>query len=1756
MADFDPDSYLSQKGTSTGFDPDRYLSRREDSLNPETTKALSDFAPLPETETGTKAPAWSGLRNAALGVTGLTPLGPFMSAPFLWNKMQESGRVTWSDPAAGRAARTNLLSNIKDFYGAHATWGDTPAGREAQQLPQQYPGAFPPQSFGTTPNFLEELKKPVIAAGKTLGAFVPTSLEGAKSQLTMMMGAGVDPQAWMNQVAKTSVGNAVLIHRARQSPMFSQEWWDNIMPLAAQGLMELGAVKAIFGGGSVKPPIQTDPIPAAGIKMAPDQFEEAAQARLGELDAQDSLTPVEEAEKANLEAGLSEGGDVGTLASQHGIEIGGETDAIQPSDAQVEGGKTPQRVEARPEGEVPVAGGSDYVERAAQGAEPGREVPPEPVSPGESVVAAPPEPAHEPGTALAEEPPPETPAAEPQAPVETGPPKTGTTISHQGRLMDVVKVESRPIKGTYFVHLRPAGKPKGKAIVTRWPQRKLMFKTRPPADNFGSDTTPVANFVMGNGGVLSRTGAVRRGIFARSPDLWDDVAKLSHPTHNRIYQVNGVLPDKMAQMLYDEGLINDPYAGTMWRELEKESRTVRGEASMEREAAREEKAATREAGQQKKAFEEGQQNVYRQHASQGKEAPKVQAADLGIGDTVTVDGQELKVKDIDVDNLNVTLEDGKRFGIQEVGANEIIWGEHEPAPVSDEFVPPGEEETPTQPAKEFALEKPESVEEQKARVAREETQKAARATETEKKAQVKYGWQQKKTGTTGDLGQMEIEQVEQRPQGDLFAQGKKLRLRSEKEGGYVNAEIMREVLDFGRNLYRKGMDFARWAGEMVRHLGEKIAEHLQPIWRSITGQNILPHARERGSVPIPGPKREKGFSFKPPGERQFAVFQSEAQKKGYDPTPDLYDYWKNHLESLPEPGESFQTHSERVPAMQVNAGTYTDAMANNQIMLASQIKRAAYKRGVNLAEPTATAPPTVLPGPENEVTVRMASKGKQKAVSFTLQPDQIPAFIQKQLAMGNSIISAPKGAISKIANMEKANVLPSQRTAAGLPEWEPARDEAPGVVNDADGSWKQPPPPGSGNGPTPPGQNPWKASKRSLGTKWRDWWENFWPRTRAAIALEGETPVVTAHHQWLTDIQDGIFDYVDTEAHQTLAKMDMNDVIRQEHFDVQLYQYHRFAEGDHPDVAWEKAIKDSPLSPVYRYIRDREAEISAAAKELAMPKPSRIEGPYLPRTTNEEGKAIVNAPYEEKTMGGMLRKSMGVFDNSRTHDTMLTGISQKVPVQYNPAIESAWHHNKYGTQLIATARLVKTLRDEGVLFDKYEDALRASKDKDPQKLRANAFGGRDYWVRNRQESVFIKQNFLERGFRTPWSKFNELTNSWIRNPELVNPAPHVTKNMGYKYLLGLINAETMKRDAVEFMTGSDLRKVFEHYYPMPKSELRIPQIEAREIGNWYQKVTNKGISINGPSQKFIFHTADPAMRFSLWKHYVRNGLSHQEAANRVALDLVRYDENSGGLNLWKSTPFNWFSTWRTGTYVTLFNHLKRNPVRTIAFIGALDYIREVIYRKTGKWTHMPHDYLEAPIAEAVEAGIRAKHEMDAGRSPAKALGGAAISVAGILGTTFAFGPGGGQAPDTIGQLMGVLKGDPGARLRVMNMFFGLSQMFNMSSEFYLYLRDGKSEHLTNIITSAAFGTHTALKYEPRRAAKYIPESWLPGFKYSEEVATAGALREKREERANRALSTSETRHGVTRGFYQGSEEQQMEDLARGAGKRPKKKIRF
>jgi hypothetical protein len=336
-----------------------------------------------------------------------------------------------------------------------------------------------------------------------------------------------------------------------------------------------------------------------------------------------------------------------------------------------------------------------------------------------------------------------------------------------------------------------------------------QFKVRPPFDAFGSELTPVAQHIVNDlGGVISKSAAKSRGRYEGNTALWDGAPALSHATHNKVYNPNGVMPDIAAQSLYNAGLIEDPYVDTMWQHIEAESRAARQIAKETQRQSAVEKAVTK----QDKAF-------FRVQNLPNVGVPEVAGRDLQIGDTVKVAGETFKVTDIDPDTFDVTLEDGTRFGVQHVADNEVIYGEHErPEPLK--LVPP------------------ESDAEQLAAAAAEREANAQLNAEADKKAQVQYGWQQKLTGTAGDLGQAELGGEVGGDEG-LFGRGG---IERAGEGGGIplpfRGRVMAQGAVRGSGRYKPVYQINKEAGDLVNKLAasrESGALKAEYRWRQVVG---------------------------------------------------------------------------------------------------------------------------------------------------------------------------------------------------------------------------------------------------------------------------------------------------------------------------------------------------------------------------------------------------------------------------------------------------------------------------------------------------------------------------------------------------------------------------------------------------------------------------------------------------------------------------------------------------------------------------------------------------------------------------------------------------------------------------------------------------------------------------------------------------------------------------------------------------------
>lgn len=705
----------------------------------------------------------------------------------------------------------------------------------------------------------------------------------------------------------------------------------------------------------------------------------------------------------------------------------------------------------------------------------------------------------------------------------------------------------------------------------------------------------------------------------------------------------------------------------------------------------------------------------------------------------------------------------------------------------------------------------------------------------------------------------------------------------------------------------------------------------------------------------------------------------------------------------------------------------------------------------------------------------------------------------------------------------------------------------PPTLNIADGGMRKPPPDSIFSPDTPPDGIPEEIYAMRITNSFKRWWEKFWPRDLSILKVAPDSPAVTAFQRLLKSDVDYLENFTKLPFWKALRGRSEAEIIDMEDKAVKSYraflQQELSLKGKNVDrqAAFEKALAPLPkwFQDIVRYRESRIPIEMAASRELGVDPPGYTGDPYIARLTNEEGKDVVELHPKITNRAKQIRTTIGSFDNSRVHPTMKEGI--KAGAQYEPVARSVLTRELTSTRLESTANLLRELKGK-VLFDSAKEALAANRrlPKPTNRIsQVRGFGPKNYYARTPDEAVFLEQH-LSMSEHNPLGKLQQLANTYVRNPSLINPLPHVTKNMLFKYLLARPGgAAKFIGDTVEFSKGtSPLIERFNKVMPFPETGTRIPNIMAREVGTWGERAMTRGARVNDPSTQFIFTKADPAMRYSLWKNYVKQGMGDQEAANHVWIDLVRYDANSGGMNFWKAIPFNFFVPWRTGTYVTLAKAMTTHPVRTLLFVGAVEYLREIRYRQTGRWTHLPVDYLDAPLSEAVN-NITKIHDLRSARQATQATLATAA-------TTLLFGPGGGQAPNTIKDIMSAMSGDPGQKARLMNMFWGLSQIYNLPREWKAYQTDGNPQHLVNLLTTAAISEHSALKYEPRRLMKWLPE-WMPGMQKSQTVAQAEELQELVRQKRDKGLQTSEERHSVSRTFEVTPEDQQLQELERAAG---------
>lgn len=161
----------------------------------------------------------------------------------------------------------------------------------------------------------------------------------------------------------------------------------------------------------------------------------------------------------------------------------------------------------------------------------------------------------------------------------------------------------------------------------------------------------IVDILVENGGVKSRT--------KENLDLWND-----QPDLRGVYRqlLGGKLaPDQMAAIAAEHGF-GDGTVASFWQEVDK---AVQSRRSMRLQSLRQAKDQS-SANVKDKAFS-------KEVLTPKPEREQINTSNMQVGDEMTVAGEKFKVTDIDPDTLDVTLEDGKKYGVQTVKDGEAVY---------------------------------------------------------------------------------------------------------------------------------------------------------------------------------------------------------------------------------------------------------------------------------------------------------------------------------------------------------------------------------------------------------------------------------------------------------------------------------------------------------------------------------------------------------------------------------------------------------------------------------------------------------------------------------------------------------------------------------------------------------------------------------------------------------------------------------------------------------------------------------------------------------------------------------------------------------------------------------------------------------------------------------------------------------------------------------------------------------------------------
>lgn len=615
-----------------------------------------------------------------------------------------------------------------------------------------------------------------------------------------------------------------------------------------------------------------------------------------------------------------------------------------------------------------------------------------------------------------------------------------------------------------------------------------------------------------------------------------------------------------------------------------------------------------------------------------------------------------------------------------------------------------------------------------------------------------------------------------------------------------------------------------------------------------------------------------------------------------------------------------------------------------------------------------------------------------------------------------------------------------------------------------------------------------------LPSKWRQVWnaeKQRWGQEYPVLKTHPDSPVISGMEATHVSVEDFMERYVQQPWIKSLMKFGDNTKLAQ----LEKKWIEDYKAGRDPSIGMPDNFKQ-----MFQRMDSLLAEENAINRRRGLPEIKKVEGPYAPRLTDEDFKLMRSITRSHE--GAKTSQGIGPFQETRGFETLDEGLRKGIT--YKDWRHSLLMREARGSVLRATDQLMTDLEQAGVIFKTKEGAEAASLTKRAYPADGLPFSPKEgkWWVRSAEERQFLLQNMRQMGTGT-LQDIRQWAQQWLRNPSLVNPWPHIVKNMGLKQMQqaiagGLRPDQVFKQGLVYRHGNPDMLEEFKQVMPFTKSGQTVWEImEQAGPKTMVQRLSRVPGQLNSYARRKIFAEWDPAMRYGLWREYVRKGMSPQEAANHTWIDLIRYGTRADRIDFWNSVPFNFFVPWRVGTLRTMNKALQTAPVRTAAFIGATDFIRELDYRYNGRWTHLPYDYWERPIMTLLNEGPK-----EAGKT--------------ALATMIA-GPGGEYMFRTIQNLLNTVGGKGGIG-DIRTIAWGLAQVYDLWPQYTAWEKDHDPRHITDMLGLVLLGRHATPFGGPHRFGELIPENLIRTVPYVKQAEEQGkAVRERSEARQEHTI---------------------------------------